>query len=139
MKGMLVAIEGPKSVGKTTLIDHLRARASTADWLFTKEPTDSFDLSNEQRCVGGELAARIADDRARHVTEVIEPAMQRGQVVVTDRYVLSSFVFHCLDGVDERTIADLNSQFPPVDLLYILQCAHLLRRGADGVQAFLAR
>lgn len=123
MTGLLVAVEGPKAVGKSTLIDQLRADDRTADWLFTKEPTDSFDLSNEQREVGVELATLIAADRARHVREVIEPALHRDRTVVTDRYVLSSYAFHCPDGVDELVVSDLNRHFPRPDTLLVLQCA----------------
>ncbi|RZS44416.1 thymidylate kinase [Herbihabitans rhizosphaerae] len=119
-----MAIEGPKSVGKTTLIDQIQAMSpDTGDWLFTKEPTGQFDLGNEQRCVGAELAALIADDRGRHLAEVITPALERGQVVVTDRYILSSYVFHCLDGVSPTVVAGLNASFRSPDVLLILQCA----------------
>lgn len=124
MTGLLVAVEGPKSVGKTTLITRLRGTPSgTGDWVFTKEPTDAFDLGNEQQHAGVELAALIAEDRAQHVATVIQPALDRGLVVVTDRYVLSSFVFHCLDEVSEQAVADLNAQFPHPDILLVLQCS----------------
>ena len=124
MTGLLVAIEGPKSVGKTTLITQLKAKSTeTRDWIFTKEPTDSFNLGNEQQHVGADLAALIAEDRAQHLTEVIEPALRRGLVVVTDRYVLSSFVFHCLDGVSSDIVVGRNDQFPRPDLLLVLQCS----------------
>jgi dTMP kinase len=124
VSGLLVAVEGPKFVGKTLLVSQLKTRMShTADWVFTKEPTDAFDLDNEQRHVGVTLAALIAQDRAKHVAEVITPALQRGQVVITDRYVLSSFAFHCMDGAHIEDIAGLNANFPTPDLLVLLQCS----------------
>lgn len=125
MIGLFVAIEGPKSVGKTTLVNQLRLElgAAAASWLFTKEPTGHFDLDNEQSRYGIELATLIADDRRRHLAETICPALERGQMVVTDRYVLSSYVFHCLDGVGVDVVADLNAAFPAPDLLVILQCS----------------
>ncbi|WP_163512149.1 dTMP kinase [Fodinicola acaciae] len=123
MSGILVALEGPKSVGKTTLIGKLRQQTTTPDWLFTKEPTDSFNLGNEQKYAGEDLAARIALDRARHVENVIRPALDEDRVVVTDRYILSSFVFHCLDGTDEDTVRRLNSQYPHPDIMLVLLCS----------------
>lgn len=123
-RGLFVAVDGPKSVGKTTLINKLRARsADTGSWIFTKEPTDGFDLGNEQSHTGYELAALIAADRARHVAEVIDPARRNGLVVLSDRYVLSSFVFHCLDGVAPGLVNDLNVCCPRPDVLLVLQCS----------------
>ncbi|MEU7525976.1 hypothetical protein AB0A74_09600 [Saccharothrix sp. NPDC042600] len=142
MTGLLVAIEGPKYVGKSTVIAQLRSRsADTHDWVFTKEPTDAFDLGNEQNYRGADLARLIADDRARHIRDVIEPALQRGQVVITDRYVLSSFVFHCLDGVPVEVVADLNERFRRPDLLIILQssaAALATRRASRTTQTRLS-
>lgn len=123
MTGLFVAVEGPKSVGKTTLTNQLREQpAVTQEWIFTKEPTEQFDLSNEQTCIGAKLATLVADDRRQHLTEVIQPALRRDQVVVTDRYVLSSYVFHCLDDVSPAVIGELNAGFPPPDLLIVLLC-----------------
>jgi dTMP kinase len=126
MNGLLVAVEGPKSVGKSTLIERLKDIGETTDWLFTKEPTDTFDLSNEERLVGIRLAELIANDRARHIRDVIKPALDAGRVVITDRYILSSFVFHCLDGVDASDIAALNDTFPHPDVLVLIQCSPIM-------------
>lgn len=123
MSGLLVALEGPKSVGKTTLVQQLKRTPQSADWLFTKEPTDRFDLRHEQRLSGVQLAELIAEDRARHVADVIEPAVRAGRVVVSDRYILSSFVFQGLDGVDAEYVAALNVEFPRPDMLLLLQCS----------------
>jgi dTMP kinase len=124
MAGLLVAVEGPKSVGKTTLVVELERLLGDAasGWLFTKEPTARFDLEQEQTCRGLELAGRIASDREHHLAETIGPALREGRIVVSDRYILSSFVFHCLDDVDVRSVAELNATFPRPDLLVILQC-----------------
>ncbi len=139
--GLLIAIEGPKLVGKTTLVNELRQRANeTSGWIFTKEPTERFDLGNEQRLLGTELAKRIAEDRRSHVDHLIDPALRDGRVVVTDRYVLSSYVFHCLDGVEPAVIAELNRPFPRPDLLVVLLCSPITleqRRAERGKQTRL--
>jgi dTMP kinase len=123
MTGVLVAIEGPKAVGKTTLVNELKARPETRRWVFTKEPTGHFDLGNEQRYTRFELAKRIASDRVAHLAETIMPALRAGLVVVTDRYVLSSFAFHCRDGVEPNVVADLNRDFRSSDILMVLLCS----------------
>lgn len=124
-KGQLVALEGPKGCGKTTLItalgDRLARDPRRAKTALTKEPTPHFDLSSEQRLRGADLARAITEDRSLHVAEVIRPALNEGITVVCDRYILSSFVFQTFDGVPESVIERLNSVFPQPTLNLILR------------------
>ncbi|BCB84274.1 dTMP kinase [Phytohabitans suffuscus] len=141
MTGVLVALEGPKLVGKTTLVDRLREYAPSQDWVFTKEPTAAFDLANEELAEGLTLAVKIADDRAHHISTEIGPALSEGRVVITDRFVLSSFVFHCGDGVEASAIKALNRDFPPPDIVVILMCSPnslRQRREARGISTRLS-
>src|SRR5215472_9330563 len=97
-----VAIEGPKGVGKTALCTALATSLGLEDHdrvLITKEPTPAFDLANEQILRGIDLATAIAADRQAHVATVITPALAEGKMVICDRYILSSYVFHTIDGV----------------------------------------
>lgn len=128
-RGRFVAVEGPKGTGKTTLCAAL-ARSYGSPLVVTKEPSPTFDLSQEQRLAGVALAAAIAEDRRRHVDEVIEPALARGQHVVCDRYILSSLVFHTLDGVASERVWALNRAFPlpDVNALVLVSIEMLLDR-----------
>ncbi len=132
MRGRLIALEGPKLAGKTTLVSDLSTRlaaASRADVVLTKEPTPAFDLTREQRMHGVDLAASIAEDRRRHVNDVIGPALADGRTVICDRYILSSYVFHTADGVPETVIEQLNGDFPRPALNLVLRVsARELRR-----------
>ena len=125
--GQLIALEGPKGCGKSTLITALGVRLAEdplqMGTVLTKEPTRHFDLSNEQRLRGAALAQAITEDRRRHITEVIGPALEAGRTVVCDRYILSSFVFQTFDGVPELVIAKLNDAFPQPTLNLILRVA----------------
>lgn len=134
--GQLIALEGPKGCGKTTLITALRDRLAEdprqMHTVLTKEPTPYFDLSNEQRLRGAHLAQAITEDRSRHVSEVIRPALDMGHTVVCDRYILSSFVFQTFDGVPESIIEKLNDNFPQptLNLLLRVTTEELQRRRA---------
>ena len=46
--------------------------------------------------------------------------LQEGQVVLCDRYVLSSFIFQGMDGVDYDFINDLNSRIIAPDIQIVL-------------------
>lgn len=119
---LFIAVDGPKCVGKTTILqmlnDWLTARGVQA--LFTKEPTPHFNLQNEEDHEGPRLARLLADDRAIHIEEEVRPALERGRVVVTDRYVLSSVVFRLIDGVRVGMSWDLNKDFPVPDINFVL-------------------
>ncbi|MEU9023360.1 AAA family ATPase [Actinomadura sp. NPDC048394] len=124
VSGQLIALEGPKLAGKTTLITALSTRlaaAPMADVVLTKEPTPAFDLTREQCMRGVELAASIAEDRRQHVKDMIGPALVDGRTVICDRYILSSYVFHTADGVPETVIEELNSDFPRPALNLVLR------------------
>lgn len=53
------------------------------------------------------LAALFAADRIDHLQQVIEPALAKGEVVVCDRYLLSSFAYQSL-AVDMDWLRQLN-------------------------------
>lgn len=58
MAGELIALEGPKAAGKSTLLAALaELLPPAARVVLTKEPTDRFDLSQEQRSHGLALSA----------------------------------------------------------------------------------
>lgn len=105
MSGFFVVFEGGDGVGKTTQIDllagSLRAPAGGSyDVLVTREPGGTA-LGQELRQAimhGGHVAPRAeallyAADRAHHVHTKVRPALERGAVVVQDRYLDSSIVY----------------------------------------------
>ncbi len=99
---MFCSFEGGDGVGKSTQIELL------ADWLrgrgvevvTTREPGGT-ELGLELRAAvlhGGHVSARTeallyATDRAHHVASVVRPALERGAVVLTDRYLDSSVAY----------------------------------------------
>jgi dTMP kinase len=103
-KGIFIAFEGGEGTGKSTQSKLL------AQWLeeqgkkvvLTHEPGGS-DLGKELRHIllghqTGDISPRaealiFAADRAHHVYQVIRPALERGDVVITDRYFDSSAAY----------------------------------------------
>ena len=103
-RGLLIAFEGGEGAGKTTQARLLAIwlREQGYDVIATQEPGATK--------VGMRLRALLLDtahtglspraetlmyaaDRAEHVESVIAPALERGTVVVTDRYVDSSIAY----------------------------------------------
>jgi dTMP kinase len=122
VRGLFVALDGPKHSGKTTVLDQLVAPLQAAGLrvLRTKEPTAAFDLANEQTHHGLDLARLVCEDRAQHLATTIEPALADHNIVITDRYIGSSLVFQVLDGVPFTEVWNLNQHFPLPDINFIV-------------------
>jgi dTMP kinase len=97
---MLVTLEGLDGSGKTTCLETLReAPVVPEDGVFTREPTDSWYGEAVQRSIDDDEADPLAElflytaDHADHVTNTIEPALDQGKVVISDRYSDSRFAY----------------------------------------------
>ena len=102
--GLFVCFEGGEGAGKSTqstlLRDWLAERGHSV--LLTFEPGDTGVGKELRRIVldpaTGELSDRTeallyAADKAEHVDHVVLPALARGDVVITDRYVDSTLAY----------------------------------------------
>jgi dTMP kinase len=103
-RGLLIAFEGGEGAGKTTQARLLAIwlREQGYDVIATQEPGATkvgmrlrallLDTAHAGLSPRAE-ALMYAADRAEHVDSVIAPALERGTVVVTDRYVDSSIAY----------------------------------------------
>jgi dTMP kinase len=105
-RGLFVVFEGGEGAGKSTQVALLAEalRAEGRDVTVTREPgaTDIGerirDLVLNPAASGVALGPRAeallyAADRAHHVTSLVRPALGRGEVVISDRYVDSSLAY----------------------------------------------
>lgn len=103
-RGVFIAFEGGEGAGKSTQIRHLEAAfaATGRRVVLTREPGGST-LGQEVRRLlldpaTGAIHPRteallFAADRAEHVATVIRPALDAGDVVISDRYMDSSAAY----------------------------------------------
>jgi dTMP kinase len=102
--GFFVAFEGGEGAGKSTqmsaFVQWLTARGD--DVVTTREPggTQIGDRIRDILLDSGasEMDARTeallyAADRAQHVAEIIRPALTKGQIVISDRFIDSSLAY----------------------------------------------
>lgn len=120
MTGLFVVFEGGDGVGKSTQVDLL------AEWLAeqgyevirTHEPGGSpigpdvrrLLLSTTGHAPSPRTEALLyAAERAEHVSVVVRPALERGAVVVSDRYLDSSVAYQGVGrGLGAEPIRDLS-------------------------------
>jgi dTMP kinase len=143
--GVFIVFEGGDGVGKTTQVDLLCAWLANAghEVLKTFEPGDSTVGAMIRQIVldpaTGEMSPRAeallyAADKAQHIFAVVRPALQRGAVVVCDRYVDSMLAYQgagrVLQLADLERIARWATEDLRPDLTVVLD-AEL----SDGVHA----
>ncbi len=105
MPGVFITLEGPDGSGKSSLLRRLSAHLAAAgcDVVATREPGSTplgeqvrrlvLDTEPKIDRTGLADALLFAASRAQHVADVIRPALERGAVVVCDRYADSSMAY----------------------------------------------
>lgn len=146
--GIFVSFEGGDGSGKTTQIGLL------GDWftrvghevVVTREPGGTTLGAELRRLVlhGEDMSPRTeallyAADRAHHVSTVVRPALERGAVVVTDRYLDSSVAYQAggrelgADEVENLSLWATRGLLPQVTVLLDIDPAIGLARVPGGL------
>jgi len=149
---MFVTFEGLDGSGKTTQIRLLAKRLEPdgREVVVTREPggTELGERIRELVLHGGHVtpwaeAALYAASRAQHVEEVIRPALERGAIVLCDRYLDSSVAYQGvarglgLERVLELNLAAVGGLMPERTFLLILdpsEAVGRLRRQHDRLE-----
>lgn len=144
-RGRFIAFEGGEACGKSSqaarLAEHLGA-------VLTREPGGTAvgerirDIVLDRRAAGLNARAELllmAAARAQHVAEVVEPALARGQDVVTDRFAGSTVAYQGygrgLDLDEVGRICDFATGGVWPDLVILIDVPAeeaRLRRGREG-------
>lgn len=163
--GVLITIEGIDKAGKSTVVDALsqilqnkfEEKSIDRNVLCTTEPNDGeYGKGNE---LGKILRRKLSDgnvhplamfhlfmaDHYQHVKETLIPALNRGDIVICDRYIDSRYAYQSasLDGIVDntrewiQTVQETPQQSPVPDSTIYLQISvdeSLERRGVDDVE-----
>ncbi len=127
-KGRLIVLEGIDGAGKSTQCDLLEKRLIADDWDTVRrfEPTDGpYGKQIRELAVKGrdDVSPRqeldlFLMDRRENVREHILPALERGAIVLLDRYYYSTIAYQGARGLDPALLRSENEAFaPPADLL----------------------
>lgn len=148
LPGLFVSFEGGDGAGKSTQLVRVAewiASASPREVVRTREPGGtalgqvlrSLVLHGED--VDPRTEALIyAADRAQHVAEVIRPALRRGAVVLTDRYLDSSVAYQAggrelgADDVERLSLWATNGLLPQLTVLLDVSPGRGLARLSDA-------
>jgi len=142
-RGLFITLEGGDGAGKTTQAELLR------EWLGglgrevvrTREPGGT-EVGVEVREIvlhhRGDISPRAeallyAADRAHHVATLVRPALERGAVVLQDRYIDSSVAYQgagrVLDSREVRALSEWATEDLSPDLTVLLDLDPEAARG----------
>ncbi len=153
MPGVLITVEGVEGSGKTTqcrlLAEWLRGQGHRVRE--TSEP-DGSPIGAAIRAIFEQAGPALTSlteallfmaARQQHVTQVITPALEAGEIVVSDRYADATLAYQGYGrGVDLQTIRELNALatggvLPDLTLLLDLDPGLGLKRlGGRALDAF---
>ncbi len=104
MRGIFITFEGLDGTGKTTQINKLENKLLDLGFPYkkTREPGGTpiaekireiiLDPENTEMCFQTE-ALLYAASRAQHVNEIIKPALEKGEIVICDRFFDSTLAY----------------------------------------------
>ena len=128
-KGFFIVFEGVDGSGKTTQIEMLRDFFNDKGYKvnLTKEPTeDSIGsliweyMKSKDRSLTPETEALLfAADRLEH-GKWIKETLEKGEIVISDRYIHSSFAYQGAAGVELDWIRSLNRRAFKPDMVILL-------------------
>ena len=148
MSGLFIAIEGGDGAGKSTQVKLLQEKLESLGHqvLVTREPGGSpiaekirhvvLDVANLGLNERAE-ALLFAASRAEHVASTIQPALDAGRTVISDRYMDSSIAYQGIArGLGLEHIRDLNlwatnNLVPDLTIILDVDAEHGLNRVAD--------
>jgi dTMP kinase len=132
-KGAFICIEGLDASGKTTharrLVRDLKQRGFKA--MYTTEPSPSeigkfirtYILQRKERVPSAVEALLFAVDRVVHLEQRVKPALQKGIIIISDRYVYSSLAYQGAAGLDLNWIEEINRSAVSPDLAIYINVA----------------
>ncbi len=149
-QGKFVVFEGLNGSGKSEqarlLKEHFDKRGRSA--FLTKEPTQWTQAGQKiKEVLAGKISLAplqlqelFAQDRAEHLRQEILPVLQRGEIVISDRYAFSSMAFGALE-VRLRALFKLNEDFICPNKIFLLcvspeECLRRINKRGTDIRIF---
>lgn len=129
-----IVVEGPDGVGKTRTTAWIakRLRKAGLSVVSTREPSDGSIGRRIREMLRGEVPAKdaigmsrlYAEDRIDHLASVVLPNLRGDEIVVCDRYLLSSIAYqHGAMGLALSDVLGFNRYAVVPDLTIILRAS----------------
>jgi len=126
---VFIVFEGIDGTGKTVQVRLLKEALERAgeNPVASREPTDGpWGRLIKESATSGRLSPEqeldaFLRDRTEHVNTVVRPALEKGKIVILDRYFYSSIAYQGSRGANVADVkALMESRFPIPDAVFIL-------------------
>ncbi|WXG45933.1 MAG: dTMP kinase [Candidatus Atabeyarchaeum deiterrae] len=145
--GSFIAIDGVDGAGNTShsqLLAEWVTKSLGLKTLLTKEPTEKpiglliREYLRKPRTPSTTDALLFAADRIEHVENVIKPALAKGLVVISDRYVESSIAYQSVQGLPIDWLISINrhAMKPSLNIILDIEPDRSLARKKELVEKF---
>ena len=144
LKGKFISFEGPEASGKSSQIILLKKylKKNKISHIVTREPGGTkvgellrkIILNNQYKITNLEEILLLMSSRLNHINRIIKPALKEGNIVISDRYADSTFVYQgYVNGFGVQKSIDLhkkllNNFMPSKTFLFILSSNEIINR-----------
>ena len=146
MRGKFITLEGIEGSGKSTSLDTIRKNLETLniEFILTKEPGGGplgkdlrKMLLDKKTSISSEVELLLMmADRKNHIDNIVEPSLEKGIWVISDRYLDSSYAYQ--GGGRQIDVSKINLltellklPIPDLTLLFDLSPEIALRRAKN--------
>lgn len=146
---MFIVFEGLDGSGSTTqaklLVENLKSKNIRA--IHTCEPTENTigklirgALQKKWQTSPEALQLLFTADRADHLFAEVEPEIEKGNIVVSDRYFWSTIAYGAL-ACDQDWLAEMNQIFRKPDFTFLLKvpakvCVERIQQRGQDIELF---
>jgi dTMP kinase len=145
-----IVFEGLDGSGQSTQAELLKQDLENKKIpvVLTKEPTNLSPEGREIREIlqgkkkkdPAEFQELYVKDRKKHLENLINPSLEAGKTVISDRYFFSTIAFGGLSS-DMNWLMDLNRDFPTPDMVFFLDvlpeiCVDRIKSRGKKVELF---
>ena len=144
LNGLFITFEGPEASGKSSQIILLKKylKKNKIPFLVTREPGGTIIaeklrkiiLHKKNKISNLEEILLLMAARLNHINSVIKPALNKGKIVISDRFADSTFVYQgYVSGFGIKKAKDLhkkilNNFLPHITFLFILNPKEIIKR-----------
>ena len=130
MKGKFIVFEGMDGCGKSTILwnfaKHLFNQDKHLHLIITREPykerkiREILKQDSNPRSQKEKLTDLFIQDRQEHLKELVNPSLEKGIWVVSDRYKYSTLAYQWAQGMPIEKLIEKHSNLLVPDIVFIL-------------------
>jgi dTMP kinase len=127
---MFIVFEGIDGCGKSTqvlrLANYLFKKYKYCHVVITREPYKKREIreilrsDNDPNSQKEKITQLFLEDRWEHIKDIILPSLQKGSIVISDRYKYSTICYQAAQGIPMKELIDKQEAMPIPDFIFFI-------------------